>query len=162
MLAAHVAQGQARLASGDVDGAAETAARAVALDPRLPQARYLLGIADAQRRDYRHAARELQECLKLAPEFTPAASALARVYTRMGRNPEAVALLQGMLPRHRRPDALRALLAQRLGPVRPSLRPRSFAPPGAALRAWPRSRRSERSSACASRLRTSGTWETRR
>ncbi len=105
-VAARVALGQAALAQGDVDTANKAAAQAVALDPDLPQARYLLGLSDAGRRDYRHATRELQEAVRLAPEFLAAGSALARVYTLVGRNDDATALLTNMLPRHRQADAV--------------------------------------------------------
>ena len=98
------ALGQAQLARGDVDRAARTAARAVGLDPAQAQAHYLLGIADAQRRDYRHAVRALEECRRLAPDFLPAAGALARVYTKMGQNDKAVAVLEALLPVHRSAD----------------------------------------------------------
>ena len=43
--------------------------------------------------DYGHAARVLQESLRLAPSFLPAANALARVYVRQGHLPQAVSLL---------------------------------------------------------------------
>jgi tetratricopeptide (TPR) repeat protein len=109
-VAARCALAQSLLARGDVDAAAQAAAQAVALDPSLPQARYLLGVADAQRRDLSHAARELKECLHLAPDFLPAVSALARVYTAMGRKQEAVTLLTDLLPRHRNTDGVRAAL----------------------------------------------------
>lgn len=109
-VAALCALGQAQLASGDVDRAARTAARAVGLDPAQAQAHYLMGIADAQRRDYRHAARALEESLRLAPGFLPAASALARVYTKMGRNARAVAVLEGLLPGARSADQVRMAL----------------------------------------------------
>ena len=88
-----MALAQANLAAGRVDDAASAAARAVALDSESPQANYLLGIADAGRRDYRHAISSLQKSLQLAPEFYPALNALARVYVRAGREKQASALL---------------------------------------------------------------------
>ena len=88
-----MALSQANLAAGRVDDAAEAAARAVALDSKSPQANYLLGIADAGRRDYRHAISSLRTSLELAPEFYPALNALARVYVRAGREKEAATLL---------------------------------------------------------------------
>ncbi len=84
-VAGRVALAQTLLASGDVDAAAREAAKATALDPQLPQAFYVLGLADAARRDYTHSARELQDSLRLAPDFLPAAAALARVYNLLGR-----------------------------------------------------------------------------
>ncbi len=108
--AARVALGQALLARGDVDGAQRMAAQAVALDPQLAPAHYLLGIAGAQRRDYRHAVSDLKESLRLAPDYLPAAAGLARVYTRMGRKTEAIAVLtdvQARLPGNK--DVLSAL-----------------------------------------------------
>lgn len=105
-VAARVALAQAALSSGDIDTASHVAAQAVALDPDLPQARYLLGVSDASRRDYRHAVRELEKATELAPDFLPAHSALARVYTLVGRNDDATQLLQAMLPRHRETDAV--------------------------------------------------------
>lgn len=105
-VAARVTLGQAALSRGDVDGANYAAAQAVALDPDLPQARYLLGVSDASRRDYRHAERELKAAVALAPDFLEANSALARVYTVVGRPNEATTLLKGMLPRYRQSDAV--------------------------------------------------------
>lgn len=103
---------QAFLANGDVDAAAQTSAQAVALDPTLPQARYMLGIADMQRRDFAPAAKQLKECLRLAPDFLPAASALARTYTRMGRKQDAIAAVNELRGRHRRTDGVLAALAE--------------------------------------------------
>lgn len=97
--AAQVALGQALLAQGDAQAAARAAARAVALDEKLPQSWYLLGVADAQLLDYRHAASDLEASLRLAPDFVPAASALARVYTRQGRPQEGVGVLRNLLGR---------------------------------------------------------------
>ena len=111
-VAAQVALGQALLAQDDADGASRSAAQAVALDPKSVQARYLLGVADASRRDYEHAARELKSALDLAPEFLPAASTLARVYTRMGRNDEAIQLLENLLPDAKNSDAVLAALGE--------------------------------------------------
>lgn len=105
-VAARVALGQAALSQGDVDGANYVAAQAVALDPDLPQARYLLGVSDASRRDYKHAIRELNHAITLAPDFLAASSALARVYTAVGRNDDATELLTGMIPRYRQTDAV--------------------------------------------------------
>ena len=108
--AALVALGQALLARGDVDEAARVAAQAVALDPQLAPAHYLSGIAAAGRRDYRHAVSDLKESLRLAPDYLPAAAGLARVYTRMGRKTEAIAVLievQTRLPGNK--DVLSAL-----------------------------------------------------
>ena len=113
-VAAQVALGQALLAQDDADAASRSAARAVALDPKSVQARYLLGVADASRRDYEHAARELNAALQLAPEFLPAASTLARVYTRMGRNDEAIQLLENLLPDAKNSDAVLAALGETL------------------------------------------------
>ena len=113
-VAAQVALGQSLLAQDDADAASRSAAQAVALDPKSVQARYLLGVADASRRDYEHAARELNAALQLAPEFLPAASTLARVYTRMGRNEEAVQLLQNLLPDAKNSDAVLAALGETL------------------------------------------------
>lgn len=109
---AQLTLGQAQLARGDVDAAATTAARAIALDERLPQGHYLLGLADAQRRDYTHAVRRLRQTLRLAPTFLPAAQLLARVYTRMGRNQEAVELLQNLEPRYPNSHEVRAALGE--------------------------------------------------
>ncbi len=100
-VAARVALGQALLSSGDLDRANNIAAQAVALDSDLPQARYLLGVSDAGRRDYRHAVRELEAATRLAPDFLAAHSALAQVYTAIGRPDDATQLLQAMLPRYR-------------------------------------------------------------
>ncbi len=111
-VAAQVALGQALLAQDDADGASRSAAQAVALDPKSVQARYLLGVADASRRDYEHASRELNAALQLAPEFLPAASTLARVYTRMGRNDEAIQLLENLLPDAKNSDAILAALGE--------------------------------------------------
>ena len=88
-----MALAQANLAAGRIDDAASAAARAVALDSKSPQANYLLGIADAARRDYRHAISSLRTSLELAPEFYPALNALARVYVRAGREKDASVLL---------------------------------------------------------------------
>lgn len=109
---ARVALGQALLAQGKTDEAERLAAQSVALDPDLPQARYLLGVANASRRDYVHAARELETSLRLAPEFLPAASTLARVYNLMGRNDDAVATINALLPRHRKTHAVQGALAE--------------------------------------------------
>ncbi len=92
-MAVQLALGQAKLAQGDVDGAASAAARATALDPQWPQAHYLLGVADAGRRDWRHAEGSLKKTLEIAPEFFPATAALARVYVKMGREKQGLALL---------------------------------------------------------------------
>lgn len=100
---------QSLLARGDADAAARAAARAVALDPQSPQARYLLGVAEAGQRDYSHAARELREALRLAPDFLPAASALARVFNAMNRPREATALLEERLARDERGEVEGAL-----------------------------------------------------
>ena len=109
-VAINLVLGQTALARGDVDEAASVAAQAVALDPSLPQARYLLGIADAGRRDYRHAEQSLTQSLRLAPDFLPAAAALARVYNNMGQSKKALTVLQELLPRHRQADAVLASL----------------------------------------------------
>jgi tetratricopeptide (TPR) repeat protein len=109
-VAARVALAQALLARGESDAAAREAAVAAALDPSLPQAQYVLGLADAARRDYSHAARELQSSVRIAPEFLPAVAALARVYTLMGREGDAVTLLTDFQNRHpNSPDVLAAL-----------------------------------------------------
>ncbi|HEX8833637.1 MAG TPA: tetratricopeptide repeat protein, partial [Abditibacteriaceae bacterium] len=109
-VAARVTLAQTLLAQGEVDAAAETAAQAVALDPALPQAHYVLGIADAGRRDYTHAERALKQARRLAPDYLAAASALARVYNAMGRPQLAVTTLEELLPRHRQTDAVQGAL----------------------------------------------------
>ncbi len=109
-VAARCVLGQAMLAQGDVDEAAFQLARAVALDPGLSEAHYLLGIADAQRRDYHEATGEFQACLRLAPDFLPAVTMQARVLIRMGRVKQAVALAKDLLARAAdRPDVCAAL-----------------------------------------------------
>ncbi|HEX8552347.1 MAG TPA: tetratricopeptide repeat protein [Abditibacteriaceae bacterium] len=109
-VAARCALGQALLAQGNVDAATREAAHAVSLDPEQPQARYLLGICDASRRDYTHAVLHLEESVAQAPDFLPAVSALARIYTGMGRKTEAVELLSDLLPRGRNTDGVHAAL----------------------------------------------------
>jgi tetratricopeptide (TPR) repeat protein len=111
-VAARVALAQSLLAKGDTDAAAREAALAAALDPDLPQGLYVLGLADAARRDYSHAARELEQSLKTAPDFLPSASALARVYTQMGREREAVTLLTDFQTRHPQSSEVLAALGQ--------------------------------------------------
>jgi tetratricopeptide (TPR) repeat protein len=111
-VAARVALAQTLLARGDTDAAAREAAMAVALDPQLPQGFYILGLADAARRDYSHAARELQNSLRLAPDFLPAAAALARVYNLMGREDDARVLLADFQTRFPDSDEVYAALGQ--------------------------------------------------
>ena len=111
-VAGRVALAQTLLASGETDAAARAAAKATALDPQLPQAFYVLGLADAARRDYTHSARELQEGLRLAPDFLPAVAALARVYNLMGREKEATALLTDFQARYPQSDQVLAAFGQ--------------------------------------------------
>lgn len=107
--AARIALGQALLARGDVDKAAAMAAQAIELDPQLAPAHYLAGIAAAGRRDYGHAVRYLSKSVELAPDFLPSAAALARVYTRMDRKKEAIAVLTAV--QQRQPNNKDVLIA---------------------------------------------------
>ena len=108
-VAALVVLAQSLLAEGRVDSAARTAAQAVALDPGLSQAQYVLGVADAQRRDYTHAERSLKRSLEATPDFLPAVGTLARVYLRMGRRADAISLLEDLKARY--PDSHEILSA---------------------------------------------------
>ncbi|RYG58756.1 tetratricopeptide repeat protein, partial [bacterium] len=95
-----------------VDKANRIAAQAVALDPDLPQARYLLGVSDASRNDYRHAIRELRTAVQLAPDFLAARSALARVYNAAGRKNDAAALFTDLDPQYRETAAVQGALGE--------------------------------------------------
>jgi tetratricopeptide (TPR) repeat protein len=88
---------QALISSGRPDAAASAAAKAMDFDPLLPEASYMLGLADIARNDYAHSERELNNSLRLAPSFTPARVALARLLAKINRRADGIELLHAAI-----------------------------------------------------------------
>jgi tetratricopeptide (TPR) repeat protein len=58
-----------QLVDGDVDGAVQSADRAIALDDSLPEAHYQRGLALAKKEDWRNSALEFENVTQLNPSY---------------------------------------------------------------------------------------------
>jgi chemotaxis protein methyltransferase CheR len=70
---------------GDLDGAAAASERALATNPLLPGARYLLGLVEQRRGDAEAAERELRKTVYIDPGFALAHLNLGTLYRGQGR-----------------------------------------------------------------------------
>jgi tetratricopeptide (TPR) repeat protein len=90
----HIAQGEERRASGDLDAALEAFAQAVAAAPSSALAHSKLGTAYVDLRRWDEAFGEFSKAVQLDPRYAPAHSNLGNVYRERGRLDEAVACYQ--------------------------------------------------------------------
>jgi predicted Zn-dependent protease len=88
---------RAHLANKENDLARDTLARAVTLNPRKPQFRYLLASYLSTQKDYAGALREVDELLRERPGDTQALQATAEIQNAAGRPLEAEAALKRMI-----------------------------------------------------------------
>jgi protein O-GlcNAc transferase len=90
----HIAQGEARRAEGDSDGALEAFTQAVAMAPSSALAHNKLGTAYVDLHRWDDAFGEFSRAVQLDPRYAPAHSNLGNVYRERGRLDEAVACYQ--------------------------------------------------------------------
>jgi len=90
----HIAQGEACRASGDLDGALDAFAQAVAAAPSSALAHNKLGTVYVDLRRWDDAFTEFSKATQLDPRYAPAQSNLGNVYRERGRLDEAVACYQ--------------------------------------------------------------------
>jgi tetratricopeptide (TPR) repeat protein len=67
---------------------------ALSIDSRLPMHHNWLGLVLQRREDYRAAEQEFRDTIEIAPELTGVMANLGGLYLRLGRVPEAVAILK--------------------------------------------------------------------
>jgi len=92
--ASFLAEGEARLGAGDVDGAIAAFRQAVAADSSSAVAHSKLGIAYAHRKEWDTAASEFSRALQLDPTYAPAYSNMGNVYRERGQLDQAIAHYQ--------------------------------------------------------------------
>ena len=80
-----IAQGEAKLNEGDLDGALEIFRRAVAAAPTSAIARSKLGIAYVQKQQWDAASSEFSRAIQLDPTYAPAYSNLGNVCRERGQ-----------------------------------------------------------------------------
>jgi tetratricopeptide (TPR) repeat protein len=74
-----------QLVDGDVDGAVQSADRAIALDDRLAEAHYQRGLALAKKEDWRNSALEFESVTQLNPSYAYAYYYGGLMHYRAGR-----------------------------------------------------------------------------
>ena len=89
-----IAEGEAKLAAGDLDGALQAFQRAVAAAPSSAVAHSKVGIVYVHKRQGDAAASEFNRAIQLDPMYAPAYSNLGNVYHERGQLDEAVAHYQ--------------------------------------------------------------------
>jgi tetratricopeptide (TPR) repeat protein len=89
-----IADGEARLAEGDLDGALEAFRRAVAAAPASAVAHSKLGIVYVHQQQLEAAAAEFTKAIQLDPTYAPAYSNLGNVYRERGQLDQAIAQYQ--------------------------------------------------------------------
>lgn len=90
----HIAQGEERRASGDLDGALDAFTQAVAAAPSSALAHNKLGTVYVDLQRWDDAFTEFSKAAQLDPRYAPAHSNLGNVYRERGRLDEAVACYQ--------------------------------------------------------------------
>jgi Flp pilus assembly protein TadD len=89
-----IADGEARLAEGDLDGALEVFQRAVAATPTSAVAHSKVGIVYVHKRQLDAATAEFTKAIQLDPTYAPAYSNLGNVYRERGQLDQAIAQYQ--------------------------------------------------------------------
>jgi len=89
-----IAEGEARLAAGDLDGALALLQRAVAAAPTSALAHSKLGIIYVHKRQWDAASSEFSKAIQLDPTYAPAYSNLGNVYRERGQLDQAIAQYQ--------------------------------------------------------------------
>jgi Flp pilus assembly protein TadD len=89
-----IAEGEAKLAAGDLDGALALLQRAVAAAPTSALAHSKLGIIYVHKREWDAASGEFSKAIQLDPTYAPAYSNLGNVYRERGQLDQAVAHYQ--------------------------------------------------------------------
>ncbi len=89
-----IAESEAKLAAGDLDGALAVLQRAVAAAPTSAVAHSKLGIIYVHRKQWDAAASEFSKAIQLDPTYAPAYSNLGNVYRERGQLDQAVAQYQ--------------------------------------------------------------------
>src|SRR5205807_8446039 len=89
-----LADGEAKLAAGDLDGALQAFERAVAAAPRSAVARSKLGLTYVHKQRWDDAAAEFSRAIQLDPTYAPAYSNLGNVYRERGQIDQAIAQYQ--------------------------------------------------------------------
>ena len=89
-----IAEGEGRMAEGDLDGALGAFQRAVAAAPTSAVAHSKLGIVQVHKRQWDAAAAEFSRAIQLDPTYAPAYSNLGNVYRERGQLDQAVAQYQ--------------------------------------------------------------------
>lgn len=89
-----LAEGEARLAAEDWDGASVAFRQAIAAAPSSALAHSKLGIAYVYKKQWEDAVGEFTRAIQLDPRYAPAYSNLGNVYRERGRLEDAVASYQ--------------------------------------------------------------------
>lgn len=97
--AAIIADGERAAAAGDLSTAEARFRQAAALDAKLPQAPYDLGVLAEWQGRYDDAARRYEDALRADPEFGPAVVALGRLRLRSGDASGALEIARRQLAR---------------------------------------------------------------
>ena len=89
-----IAEGEAKLAAGDMDGALAVLQRAVAAAPTSALAHSKLGVIYVRKQQWDTAASEFSKAIQLDPTYAPAYSNLGNVYRERGQLDHAIAQYQ--------------------------------------------------------------------
>ena len=89
-----LADGEAMLGAGDLDGALQAFQRAVAAAPRSALAHSKLGLVYVHKRRWDDAAAEFARAIQLDPTYAPAYSNLGNVHRERGQIDQAIAHYQ--------------------------------------------------------------------
>lgn len=84
----------ARDAAPALDRALVLARTAEAIDPRIPEVHWVLGLVHAQARQHADAIADLRRAIELDPAYTDAYALLAGVYTYVGEPAQSIPLLR--------------------------------------------------------------------
>lgn len=89
-----IAEGEAKLSAGDLDGALVVLQRAVAAAPTSALAHSKLGVIYVRKQQWDSAASEFSKAIQLDPTYAPAYSNLGNVYRERGQLDQAIAQYQ--------------------------------------------------------------------
>jgi Flp pilus assembly protein TadD len=89
-----IAEGEAKLAAGDMDGALALLKRAVAAAPTSALAHSKLGIIYVHKQQWDAASSEFSKAIQLDPTYAPAYSNLGNLYRERGKLDQAIAQYQ--------------------------------------------------------------------